>query len=196
MKDNDVYFKPEPITTDDIAFFDEKVIERCYDESNMYIQSLAELGKEIQGKCITLIGWLIAAASSFTGVLFYMAVDKSGSFALYIVLLYGIIADGAIAWRLISSALYRMPVALAGEEPSHIIRKEVRPYASIRTKEQAYKYILGWELSGKQYKIAVNQKSNGRMINEYRFAFKCALICLLLSPVVFGTAFLLEWLVF
>lgn len=188
-------YSPEKITTETISDLDERVIERCYDESNLYLQGLVELGREIQNKCITLLGWIIAAISSLIGCLFYTIINNTGTFIRYCLIIYGLIAAAMVACKIISGALYNSFIGLPGEEPSHIIRKEIRPYADLRTKEQAYKYILGWELEEKQYKIAVNEAENDKMVNTFRSAIKYTIACLLASPAVLGIALLVRALV-
>lgn len=162
-------FKGEEITTEAIAELDERVLEMCYDTGMKAIECLAANGDGIRRQCTTLLGWLIAALASLTGVLVYNFSKQIEFNLITIMSAYGIFAITAIAIYLTITTQRGISTLGPGDHPSLPIRQEVRDCFDDNFKpENKYKFILGWYLNTMELQYNDHTAINHKLFTAYR----------------------------
>ena len=179
-------FKGEKLTTEAIAVLDERALEMCYDTGMKAIECLAANGDGIRRQCTTLLGWLIAALASLTGVLVYNFSKQIEFNLITIMSAYGIFAITAIAIYLTITTQRGISTLGPGDHPSLPIRQEVRDCFDEGFEPEAkYKFILGWYLNTIELQYKDHTTINHKLFNAYRKTLLFVLIAAIVGFILF-----------
>lgn len=152
------------------------VIDLAYEEAEKKVVSIADMIDLIQDRLMTMLGWLSAAEISLIGVLVGIVSSGSpGPISLWLVI-YGVVALGAILIYMISSGLYGTPIIVSGDEPSHFLDPEiVNQLKKAENKELQIYYIKAWYLRGLQKAITINRRTNMLLVRVHRTVMRSVL---------------------
>ncbi len=162
------------------------VIDLAYAEARDRVVALASNIDLVQGRMMTLAGWLSAAEISLVGVLVGLVSSGSHSPVSFWMCLFGVVSLLAIIVYLVGGGLYGTEVIEAGDTPDHFLHSEIiEKLKSIEKKEDQLFHVKIWYLSMFQEAAMVNTSTNDRLVRVYR-----RVLLLTLFAVVAGAIFL------
>lgn len=188
-----VFFEAENISDLTLEKLSIKTVEYCLLEGEKYLEETIQSGRNIHSNCVTLMGWIVAALLPLFGFFIYQ-IEKEGNDFYVFVSLYGIIALGIVAFRLVKGTLFGNEIYACGDFPSHPIRKEVMEcLKEMDDPDDIHKYVIGWELDDIQFRISQNIEENGKRLSVYTSSIKLLLVFFILSlPLIFLAAVFLH----
>lgn len=153
------------------------VIDLAYAEARDRVVTLASNIDLVQGRMMTLAGWLSAAEISLVGVLVGLVSSGSPSPVSFWMCLFGVVSLLAIIVYLVGGGLYGTEVIEAGDTPDHFLHSEiVDKLKSIEKKEDQLFHVKIWYLSMFQEAAMVNTSTNDRLVRVYRKVLSLTLI--------------------
>lgn len=145
------------------------VIDLAYAEARDRVVALASNIDLVQGRMMTLAGWLSAAEISLVGVLVGLVASDSSSPVPFWMCLFGLVSLLSIIVYLVGNGLYGTEVIEAGDTPNHFLHSEiVDKLKAIEKKEDQLFHVKIWYLSMFQEAAMVNTSTNNRLVRVYR----------------------------
>lgn len=158
-----------PITEDILYQLDLDTIQDVYQMMVRRVESSLEACLAVQGKCMTLLGWMLAALASLVGV---AVIQLDTSFSLdWLVLgptIWGIVSLSFIGVRLLLKTLQRIETYSSGDDPSTVLREDVLKHCDTFSLPDKHKHILGYEVNQLQIHFDHNVAVNKRIVSAYR----------------------------
>lgn len=172
MSSNDKYFVDyEPFECTDVDSYPEPIFDTACEKAEMFLQFQGQTLSEIDQKCVTILGWLLAAISGLIG---YIAVCFSGlpeqqNWKLLVIALLALVVFSVAAGILFKSNLYKRSSYGPGVGPSLFFNKDIREWVEKHYPEAKHpKMIKGCYLDSLQEHIIYNSKEIIHRVKHYR----------------------------
>lgn len=172
MADNNKYFvDPEPFDCREISDYPEAIFDTACETAEAHVDAQAQHLSVIESRCVTILGWLLAAISGLVG---YIAVFLSGTpeaqnVKLFVIALMAMIIFCVAAGILIKTNLYKRSSYLPGVDPDLLFHKDLREWVEQHyPKEEWAKMIKGCYLQTLQDHIIYNNEEIRRRVKGYR----------------------------
>ena len=174
-----------PITNENLYQLDLESIQDVYRMMARRVESSVETSKAIQGKCMSILGWLVAGLASLIGV---VVIELDSSFRLDWKILgpaiWGFVSILFISIRLVVMALYKVETFSSGDVPSMVLRDDVMRACAGYNLYDRHKHILGYEINQLQIHLERDMAVNARIVSAYRSTITLILVALLIAAVV------------
>lgn len=172
MADNNKYFvEPGPFDCREISDYPETIFDTARETAETHLEAQAQHLSGIESRCVTLLGWLLAAISGLVG---YIAVSLSGlndtrNIKLLVIALLALLVFSAAAGVLIKSNLYKRSSYLPGVDPDLLFHKDLRGWIEQHyPKEEWAKMTKGCYLQTLQDHIIYNNEEIAHRVKGYR----------------------------
>lgn len=174
-----------PITDEILHQLDLETIQDVYRMMARRVESSVETSKAIQGKCMSILGWLVAGLASLIGI---VVIELDSSFRLDWKILgpaiWGIVSIVFIGIRLVVKALYKVETFSSGDVPSMVLRDEVLRECSSFNLYDKHKHILGYEINQLQIHLERDMAVNARIVSAYRSTITLIMVALFIAAVI------------
>lgn len=160
---------------------DPLMIDYAIAEGKESIESISASVDSTQNKVITIIGWMIAALISLSGVLVVQlaAIDKDAR--MIIINAYSIFAIGVPAVFMIRQILYNVEIFTKGYQPSKLLDKDVIKWINqnCTASEDKLKSLKSMYLEKNQMMLDADYKIMRQVVNTYRIGVRSLVFTLL-----------------
>lgn len=160
---------------------DPLMIDYAIAEGKEAIESISASVDSTQNKVITVIGWMIAALISLSGVLVVQlaAIDKDAR--MIIINAYSIFAIGVPVVIMIRRILYKVEIYTKGYQPSKLLDKDVVKWINqnYTTSEDKLKALKSMYLEKIQMMLDADYKIMRQVVNTYRIGVRTLAFTLL-----------------
>ncbi len=160
---------------------DPLMIDYAIAEGKEAIESISTSVDSTQNKVITIVGWMIAALISLSGVLVVQlaAIDKD--VRMVIINLYSIFAIGVPAVIMIRGILYKVELYTKGYRPSKLLDKDVIKWINqnCTTSDDKLNSLKSMYLEKIQMMLDADYKIMRQVVNTYRIGVRTLVFTLL-----------------
>lgn len=160
---------------------DPLMIDYAITEGKEAIESISASVDSTQNKVITVIGWMIAALVSLSGVLVVQlaAIDKDAR--MIIINAYSIFAIGVPVVIMIRGILYKVEIYTKGYQPSKLLDKDVVKWINqnYTTSEDKLKALKSMYLEKIQMMLDADYIIMRQVVNTYRIGARTLAFTLL-----------------
>lgn len=164
------------LNRDMIDAIDNETISYCEREGNRYIDGQVQIGREIRNKSIAFLGMITAVLVTLAGTAVVNIVRSETHTLIFFLNIYGIMAFGIIAYKLIKGIIYDKPTKISGNKPSYILQKRAIDYVKEQAKKakaesksaDSYKYIVSMQINAIQEKIEFNKNVNEQLQKNFK----------------------------
>ena len=160
---------------------DPLMIDFAIAEGKEGIESISTSVDSAQNKVITIVGWMIAALISLSGVLVVQlaAIDKD--VRMVIINVYSIFAIGVPAVIMIRGILYKVELYTKGYRPSKLLDKDVIKWINqnCTTSEDKLNSLKSMYLEKIQMMLDADYKIMRQVVNTYRIGVRTLVFTLL-----------------
>ena len=160
---------------------DPLMIDYAIAEGKDAIESISASIDSTQDKVITIVGWMIAALISLSGVLVVQlaAIDKDAR--MIIINAYSIFAIGVPAVIMIGRILYNVEIYTKGYQPSKLLDKDVINWINrnCTTSEDKLNSLKSMYLEKIQMMLDADYKIMRQVVNTYRIGVRTLVFTLL-----------------
>lgn len=177
------FVAPQPFDCREISDYPETIFDTARETAEAHLEAQAQHLSEIESRCVTLLGWLLAAVSGLVG---YIAVSLSGihntsNTKLLVIALLALLIFSVAAGVLIRFNLYKRSAYLPGVNPDLLLHKDLREWVEQHyPKEEWAKMIKGCYLQTQQDHIIYNNEEIQHRVKGYRICLWIILYGLLL----------------
>lgn len=160
---------------------DPLMIDFAIAEGKEGIESISTSVDSAQNKVITIVGWMIAALISLSGVLLVQlaAIDKD--VRMVIINVYSIFAIGVPAVIMIRGILYKVELYTKGYRPSKLLDNDVIKWINqnCTTSEDKLNSLKSMYLEKIQMMLDADYKIMRQVVNTYRIGVRTLVFTLL-----------------
>ena len=160
---------------------DPLMIDYAIAEGKDAIESISASVDSTQNKVITVIGWMIAALISLSGVLVVQlaAIDKDAR--MIIINAYSIFAIGVPVVIMLRRILYKVEIYTKGYQPSKLLDKDVVKWVNqnYTTSEDKLKALKSMYIEKIQMMLDADYKIMRQVVNTYRIGVRTLAFTLL-----------------
>lgn len=160
---------------------DPLMIDYAIAEGKEAIESISASVDSTQNKVITIVGWMIAALISLSGVLVVQlaAIDKDAR--MVIINAYSIFAIGVPVVIMIRRILYKVELYTKGYQPSKLLDKDVIKWINqnCTTSEDKLKALKSMYIEKIQMMLDADYKKMRQVVNTYRIGVRTLVFMLL-----------------
>jgi hypothetical protein len=177
----DNFFKDVPFDLDLIDGLDSDSVTSGVEMGNLCLQNQVTIIERIRKRCITVLGWIIAAIVALLGFFVVEIMSDSPEISLLLLSGYGLTVCGTAAFILIYGSMYKRTVYPPGDSPSHFFFPTIVEYLKENIEVDKKKCLLGYALSEIQFRIMENKKEQAHEVKMYRCALYVLVIGLISS---------------
>ena len=168
---NHYYVEYQQFDCRTIDKYPESIFDTACEKAELLLHSQEENLTEIDNKCVTIMGWLLAAISGLVGfvAVFLSNVNENSNYKLLIIALIGLSVFVIAAGWLFKSNLYKRSTYSSGIGPDLLFNKDICAWVNEHYPEsERTKMIKGCYLNVLQEKIIFNNKEIHHRIEHYR----------------------------
>lgn len=191
MANNQKYFiEPQPFDCREISDYPDTIFDTACEAAEAHLKAQTQHLSEIDRRCVTILGWLLAAISGLVGyvIVLLTGTDESHNYNLLVIVLLALLIFSVAAGVLIRSNLYKRYSYLPGSEPTLFFHKDLREWIEKHyPKEDWAKMLKGCHLQTLQDHMIYNDEEILHRVKSYRvciWIILYGLLLLLISSIV------------